>query len=215
MPRPCSDDAATEFAAGGIVGVVSSVGLVAKGSSRRASRRKNFLREKRRATAREHFRRAAVSGMIKNGAARYKKINTFHYRNPGNGTEHLSHRLHYERKKARERGRAMSRQASRLFSSMCLSGRIKILRRTEEKVYRVCVRLRAAENRSRKYSGSFGIIAVTQIAVQVDRVDLTRAVNLTVNFSNKVCSQLITMYTEKTPLCALHQVRGGKVRGGG
>jgi len=85
---------------------------------RRASRRKNFSREKRRATAREHFRRAAVSGMIKNGTARYKKINTFHYRNPGNSTEHLSHRLHYERKKARKRG--MSRQASGYFHQ-CVS----------------------------------------------------------------------------------------------
>jgi hypothetical protein len=41
--------------------------------------------------------------MIKNEAARYKKINTFHYRNPGNGMEHLSPRLHHERKKEKEK----------------------------------------------------------------------------------------------------------------
>jgi len=103
-------DAATGSAAEGIVGVV---GRSRRERKRRVSRRNNFSHEKRRATAREHFRHAVVSGMIKNRVARYKKINTFHYRNPGNGTEHLYRGLRYEREK--EKDRVTSREGSHYF----------------------------------------------------------------------------------------------------
>lgn len=124
-----------------------------------------------RTTAREHFCRPAVSDMIKNEVGRYKKINTFHYRNPGNGAERFSRRLHYE-------GVETPCRVSRLYFHQRTSGSIKPARGVERKrKYIASIRAisRETENGSCKYSsGLLRISSYSNLSAAVERIDRTR-----------------------------------------